>query len=93
MTIPSLILGLLLASASGFLFHLFRGGRIPRLLMYLITAWGAFFIGHFIGELLNWRFIRLGTLNLFPAILATFIGLLAASVLAGPESAHRRKRK
>jgi uncharacterized membrane protein YccC len=93
MTIPSLLLGLLLASASGFLFHLIRGGRIPRLLLYLITAWGAFFIGHFISELLDWRFLRVGTLNLFPALLATFIGLLAASVLSGPESARRRKRK
>lgn len=93
MTIPSLLLGLLLASASGFLFHLIRGGRIPRLLLYLITAWGAFFIGHFISEVLDWRFMRVGTLNLFPALLATFIGLLAASVLAGPESARRRNRK
>jgi uncharacterized membrane protein YccC len=93
MTLPSLLLGLLLASASGFLFHLIRGGRIPRLLLYLITAWGAFFIGHFISELLDWRLMRVGTINLFPALLATFIGLLAASVLAGPESARRRKPK
>ncbi|MEE9507762.1 MAG: hypothetical protein V3V44_00610 [Anaerolineales bacterium] len=93
MTIPSLLLGLLLASASGFLFHLIRGGRVSRLLLYLLTAWGAFFIGHLIGELLEWRFMRVGTLNLFPSLLATLIGLLAASVLAGPETARRRKRK
>ncbi len=93
MTFPSLLLGMLLASASGFLFHLIRGGRVPRLLLYSLTAWGAFFIGHFVGELLGWRFMRVGTLNLFPSLLATFIGLLAASVLAGPETARRRKRK
>lgn len=93
MTLPSLLLGVLLASACGFLFHLIRGGRLPRLLLYLITSIGAFFIGHFISEILDWRLIRVGTLNLFPALLATVIGLIAASVLAGPEVARPRKRK
>jgi hypothetical protein len=93
MTVPSLLLGVLLASACGFLFHLFRGGRVPRLLLYLITAVGAFFIGHFISELLDWRLMRVGTLNVFPALLATVIGLIAASILAGPEVARRKKRK
>jgi uncharacterized membrane protein YccC len=93
MTIPSLLLGVLIASAIGSLFHLIRGGRIARLLLYLITALGAFFIGHFISELLDWHLMRVGTLNLFPALLATIIGLIAASILAGPEIARRRKRK
>lgn len=93
MTIPSLLLGLVIASACGFLFHLIRGGRLSRLLLYFITAIGAFFIGHFISELLDWRLMRVGTLNLFPALLATIIGLISASVLAGPESSHQRKRK
>ena len=93
MTIPSLLLGVLIASACGFLFHVIRGGRLPRLFLYLITALGAFFIGHFISELLDWRLMRIGTLNLFPAILATIVGLIVASVLAGPEAERRRKRK
>ena len=93
MTLPSLLLGLLIASASGFLFHLIRGGSAARILLYLITAIGAFFIGHFLSELIDWHLMRVGTLNLFPALLATVIGLIAASVLAGPETARRRKRK
>ena len=93
MTIQSLLLGWLIASACGALFHLLRGDRLPRMVLYLITAWGAFFIGHFISELLDWNFMRVGTLNLFPALLATFIGLFAASILAGPEKKKKRKRQ
>lgn len=92
MTVPSLLLGFLLASACGFVFHLIRGGRIPRLLLFLITAWVAFFLGHFLSEILKWNFMRVGTLNLFPALLSTLIGLIAASVLAGPETPRRKRR-
>lgn len=92
MTVPSLLLGFLLASACGFVFHLIRGGRTPRLILFLITSWVAFFIGHILSEMLNWRFMRVGTLNVFPALLSTIIGLIAASVLAGPETPRRRRR-
>lgn len=85
MTAPSAFLGLLIASAVGFLFHLFRGGRLVRLGLYLVTAWVGFFIGHFVGEWWDWRMLRLGSLNLFASTLGAALGLIAASILAGPE--------
>lgn len=85
MTAPSAFLGLLIASAFGFLFHLVRGGRLVRLGLYLVTAWVGFFIGHFVGEWWDWRMLRLGSLNLFASTLGAALGLIAASILAGPE--------
>ena len=95
MNAPSIFLGTLIAIACGLVFHLIRGGKLSRLVLYLATAWVAFFAGHMVGLWLKWDFMRLGSLNLFPALLATMLGLISASVLAGPERPllGRRKRR
>jgi len=86
MTWQSLLLGFLLASLSGLAFHLVRGGALSRLALYVVTAWVSFFAGQFVSMLLGWDYWRLGTLNLFPALLATLLGLLASTLLAGGPS-------
>jgi hypothetical protein len=93
MTIPSLFLGWLMASACGLLFHVVRGGRLSHLLLYLIASWIAFFLGNTVGNWLDWQIARFGTLNLFPAFLATLIGLITASILIGPEKSKIPKKK
>ena len=85
MSAPSAFLAILLASALGFLFHFLRGGRLARLGLYLGTSWVGFFAGHFVGEWWNWHTLRLGSLNLFAAVLGSLVGLVAANILAGPE--------
>lgn len=90
MTLPGIYLALLIATTLGLACYLLRGGGFARLGLYLLTAWVAFFLGHFVGEWLDWRLLRYGTLNLFPAVFATLLGLAAASILAGP--ARRRPR-
>ena len=42
MTIPSLIFAFLIASLYGALYHLIRGGRLGRLLLFLILGWAGF---------------------------------------------------
>jgi hypothetical protein len=81
---PAVYLGLLISSLIGLLFHAVRGGSLARLLLYLVTSWVAFFLGHTLAGWMGWEAGRLGGLNLLPAVLATIIGLLVASVLAGP---------
>jgi uncharacterized membrane protein YccC len=98
MTLPGLYFGILIATTCGLAFYLVRGGGLPRLGLYVITAWAAFFVGHLVGEWLDWRLFRYGTLNLFPALFATLLGLAVATVLAGPErrrtrSPRERRRK
>ncbi|MFQ5921517.1 MAG: hypothetical protein ACE5M4_01600 [Anaerolineales bacterium] len=90
MTVPGIYLSLLIASGLGLLFHLLRGGSLGRLLLYLAAAWITFMAGHFVAEWLDWHFIRVGSINLFAALLAAVIGLLAAAMLAGPERSRRR---
>jgi len=85
MTTPGAALGLLIASILGLLFHLARGGSLPRLALYILTSWISFFAGQLVSAWLGWQAWRVGTLNLLPAVIATGIGLTAATILAGPE--------
>ena len=91
MTVPAIYFSLLIASGLGLLFHLIRGGSLGRLILYLAAAWIAFMAGHFVAEWLDWRFLRVGSINLFAALLAALIGLIAAGFLAGPERKRRRR--
>jgi len=84
MSLPTVYLGFLIASLIGLAFHALWGGTLGRLVLYLVTAWVAFFLGHALAVLMGWDAGRLGGLNLLPAIVATVIGLMAASLLAGP---------
>jgi hypothetical protein len=90
MTLPGVMLAFLIATACGLAFHLVRGGSLFRMAQYVFAAWVCFFAGHFLAEAFTWRFGRLGSLNLLPALVATVLGLLALSLLARPESAVRQ---
>jgi hypothetical protein len=81
---PTVYLGFLIASLIGVAFHALRGGTLGRLMLYVVTAWIAFFLGHTLAAVMGWEAGRVGGLNLLPAVVAAVIGLLAASVLAGP---------
>lgn len=95
MNAPAIFLSILISTVCGLLYHIIRGGRSARLGLYVLTAWIAFIAGHMVGQWLDWTFIRLGTLNLFPALVATLLGLIVASIFAGPEQppAPRRKKR
>lgn len=64
MTLPSIILGIVISSLYGTIFHLYRGGGPGRILLYVVLAWIGFWIGHFLGNYLGWIFLSLGSLNL-----------------------------
>jgi hypothetical protein len=94
MNVPAFIFGTLLSAACSLLYHLLRGGSLSRLVLYMLAGWISFFLGHFIGEALHWELLRYGSLNLFPALMATALGLFSASFLAGQERPpSRRKRR
>ena len=78
MPIPSLLLGFLISSLYGALFHLWRGGGPKRIFFYLILAWMGFFSGHFIAVWRGWVLFPLGSLNLgfgtLGALIFLFVG-------------------
>jgi hypothetical protein len=89
-TLQSILLGFLIATACGLLFHVVRGGPVSRIGLYVLAAWIAFWVGQLLSLLTGWEWGRVGTLNLVPALAATAVGLLAASVLAGSPGGWKR---
>jgi hypothetical protein len=63
-TVPALLLACLIAALYGTLYHLWRGGGVQRLLLYLVLSVAGFTAGHVIGVWRNWVFLPLGVLNL-----------------------------
>jgi uncharacterized membrane protein YeaQ/YmgE (transglycosylase-associated protein family) len=75
MSIPTLLLGLILSTLYGALFHLWRGGHAGRLLLYLLLAWIGFWLGQLSANFLNISFDTLGQLHLLFATLGSLIFL------------------
>jgi hypothetical protein len=75
MTLPALILGTLLASLYGAIFHLFLGGGLGRLVLFLFLGWIGFLAGQILASYLGWTFDLLGPLHLGTASLSSFLFL------------------
>ena len=75
MTIPSILIAVIISSLYGIAFHLWRGGGLGRMILYLILAWIGFWIGHLIGDGLEWTFFSLGPLRLGTATLGSALAL------------------
>lgn len=77
MTIPTLLIGSVIAILYGVLFHLWRGGRISRLILYIALSWVGFWIGQLIASYFEFTFFSIGQLHLGMASLTSllFIGV------------------
>ncbi len=76
MTLPSLLLGVLLSTLYGAVFHLLRGGGLGRLLLYILFSWVGFWAGHFVASYFNWTYDSLGALHLGTASIGSLLVLL-----------------
>ena len=85
MTFPSFLLGVIIATLYGALFHLWRGGGLGRLFLYLVLSWFGFWAGHFAASALGWRFVALGLLNLGMATLGSVLFLFVGHWLSQVE--------
>lgn len=63
MNLPILLLGFVISTLYGALFHFWKGGSIFRLILLLVLAWVGFWVGHFAGGALNFTFWKVGVLN------------------------------
>ncbi len=82
MTIPSLVLGLIIALLMGALFHLWRDGGGGRLVFFLVLSSAGFAAGHWIGNWQHWMLFPVGPLNTGCGILGSLIFLIAGNWLS-----------
>ncbi|MBN1302949.1 MAG: hypothetical protein JXA13_00835 [Anaerolineales bacterium] len=76
MTIPALLLGFLVSTLLGVIFHLIVNGGIGRMALYILFSWIGFWIGHLTNWMFGWAFFVLGSLNLGMAVLGSIIIML-----------------
>ena len=64
MTFPAIVFSFFIATMLGSLLHIWRGGSLFRLVLYLVLSWIGFFGGHLLADLLKFNFIEVGTIHL-----------------------------
>ncbi len=75
MTFPSLVIGIILSSLYGAIFHLWKGGGLGRLILYLILSWIGFWVGHIVGGFWGNTFLNIGPLYFGMATLGSLVFL------------------
>jgi hypothetical protein len=73
MTFPNLILGILLSTLYGAFYHLWRGGNLGRLILYLILSSTGFWIGHLVADYFDWTFGSIGPLRAAAATIGSIV--------------------
>ena len=82
MTLPTILFGILLSSAYGAAYHVFRGGSIRWLTFFLLLAWAGFWGGDLLGWQMRWTFASVGELNVGIGTLGAAVFLLAGDFLS-----------
>ncbi|HSG43949.1 MAG TPA: hypothetical protein VLA72_12410 [Anaerolineales bacterium] len=82
MTLPTLLFALLIALLYGSLYHLLRGGKFWRLVLYLGLSILGFVIGHLVGIWQGWAFMHLGSLNLGMSTVGSVVVLVIGDWLS-----------
>ncbi len=76
---PALLLSAILSTVYGVAFHLWRGGNIRRLMLFLVAAWFGFGLGQLIGAALNWNVGLIGEVHLIEATIGSLIALIVVN--------------
>jgi hypothetical protein len=76
MNIPAILVGFIISTLYGALFHLWRGGGLGHLLFYIILSWVGFWTGQFLASYLGLTFFSIGPLHVGLATLGSLILLL-----------------
>jgi hypothetical protein len=82
MTLPTILFGILLSSLYGTAYHVWRGGSIRRLTLFLVLAWAGFWGGDSLGWYLKWNFASIGALNAGMGTIGAAIFLLVGDFIS-----------
>ncbi|MCS6993504.1 MAG: hypothetical protein N2117_08975 [Anaerolineales bacterium] len=80
MPLPTIVFGVLLSTLYGGLYHLIRGGKTRKLLLFLVLSWAGFWVGDTVGWLLNWTFAPVGMMNAGMGTVGAFVFLVAGDL-------------
>jgi hypothetical protein len=75
MTIPALLFGILVSTFLGAGFHVWRGGNLGRLILYILLAWAGFWSGHLMAVALEFNAFSVGPLHIGMAMVGSVVFL------------------
>ena len=75
MHLPAVLFGFLIATLFGAAFHVWKGGGVGRLILYVVLSWIGFWAGHLLGNYMGLVFFSVGPIRFGMAVLGCF-GLL-----------------
>lgn len=78
---PTLLLAAMLAAGYASILHLWAGRSVRDLLLFLLTAAAGFALGQWVGQSLQWEILRIGTLCVLEATLASLLALVLVKAL------------
>jgi hypothetical protein len=85
MTIPAVLFGIVLSTTYGTAFHVWKGGSLKKMLLFVILAWLGFLVGHIVGGLIGWSFAAVGPINTGMATLGSAVFLFFGEWLSRVE--------
>lgn len=93
MTIQSILLGIIAPILYGSLFHLWRGGSVWRLGLYIILAEIGFWLGHVAAQQMEWTFLKVGQLQMGIGTVSGLLLMVIGHWLSIKEVEPEAKRK
>lgn len=82
MNYTSILFGFVCATLLGAAFHLWRGGKLGKLLLHLVASWSGFIGGHWAASSLNWNFDLLGQIHLLFGCLGSLVFIIVGNFLS-----------
>lgn len=76
MTIPSLLLGLIIALLIATMYHFIRGGSGWRLLLFCGLSLVGFFLAHWLSKALGWGLYQIGGLETGLGVVGSVVSLV-----------------
>jgi hypothetical protein len=82
MNMTVILLGFVISTLYGAIFHFWKGGSLSHLLLLLVLAWVGFWVGHLVGGLIDFSFWKIGILNTGMATAGSAVFLFAGNWLS-----------
>ncbi len=89
---PIFTFAFIIATMCGASFHFVMGGGARRLALFLLTAWGGFLLGHYIGVAFEINILNVGALRLIPGLITTFVLLIFAHIFTSGRTRQVTRR-
>ena len=93
MTLPTILFGFITSFLLGSGFHLWRGGPLKQLILYLIVSIAGFWLAQLIAMLSQIRFLSVGALQYGFDVIGSLALLFLAFVLSNTPSQDGNKKK